>query len=307
MVGPRGDAEDLLLRCAVKVVHAHAAGVIHCRLRSEVPGINGIVPVFPVVEELRKQAVHVGHRSRAQLIIGAACEAKARSVIPILANVFTEENRNVVREIAVGSAGNPRHRLNIIDPAVVVVVAAAQQETKTLFISESPAEGSAELIQGAAAGDGRESAHGGEADIGLLGGFPGHEIHGAPDGIPFLVGGKSFVDFDRIDEVGGNRIKLYVAHAFWRRHMYAVDGDIAEARLRAADLDVLAFAFVALEGNAGHAADGIGNISIRQAGDDFAGEHLHDIVRGNLTIEGFNFAVFAFPSNNDLFADGLDL
>ncbi len=45
--------------------------------------------------------------------------------------------------------------------------------------------------------------------------------------------------------------------------MHAVNRDVAEARLGAADLDVLSFAFVPLEGNAGHAANGIGNIGIR--------------------------------------------
>src|SRR6266436_8908501 len=89
--------------------------------------------------------------------------------------------------------------------------------------------------------------------------------------------------------------------------MHAVDRDVAEARLGAADLDILSIAFVALEGNTGHAADGIRNIGVWKAGDHFRGKYLHDIVCGNFTIERFDFTVFALSANNDLLTNGLDL
>src|SRR3984893_10135222 len=89
--------------------------------------------------------------------------------------------------------------------------------------------------------------------------------------------------------------------------MHAVDGHVAEARLSAANLDVLAFAFIAFERYAGQAADGIGDVGIWQAGDDLGGEDLYDIVGGAFTIERLNLAALAFAANDDLFVDRLEL
>ena len=53
-----------------------------------------------------------------------------------------------------------------------------------------------------------------------------------------------------------------------RRNRDAIDGDIGQARLSAAHLDVDALAFDAIERDRGKAADGVGDVGIGQAGDD---------------------------------------
>jgi len=64
----------------------------------------------------------------------------------------------------------------------------------------------------------------------------------------------------------GYRVQLDVAHGhFWRRHIDTIDGDVAQARLGAANLYIFALPFIPLERNAGQAANRICNICVRQA------------------------------------------
>ena len=89
--------------------------------------------------------------------------------------------------------------------------------------------------------------------------------------------------------------------------MHAVNGHIAQARLGAANLHVLALALVALQGHAGQPANGIGDVGIRQAGDDFGGQHLHNVVGGSFAIERLDLSTLALSANDDLLAYRLDL
>src|SRR6202521_2933694 len=89
--------------------------------------------------------------------------------------------------------------------------------------------------------------------------------------------------------------------------MRAVDGYIAEARFGATNLDVLAFAFVAFQRHTGQAANGIRYIGIRQAGNDFGWQHLHDIGGGAFTIERLDLAALAFSANDYPLTHALDL
>lgn len=75
--------------------------------------------------------------------------------------------------------------------------------------------------------------------------------------------------------------------------MDAVDGDVAEARLGAANLNVLALAFVTLERNAGHTTDCVGDIGVGKALDYFRGQHLENVVRRELAVQGLDFSAFA--------------
>ena len=89
--------------------------------------------------------------------------------------------------------------------------------------------------------------------------------------------------------------------------MHAINGRVAEAWFRAANLHVLAFAFIALQRDAGQPANGIGDVGIRQARDDFGGQHLHDVVSGAFAIERLNLSALAFAANDDLLAYRFDL
>src|SRR5690348_15051901 len=75
--------------------------------------------------------------------------------------------------------------------------------------------------------------------------------------------------------------------------MNSIYGDVAEARLRAANLDVLPFALVALERNAWQPADRVRYIGVRQTGNDIGRQDLNYIVCGALDIERLNFTPFA--------------
>ena len=89
--------------------------------------------------------------------------------------------------------------------------------------------------------------------------------------------------------------------------MQSVDSHVAQAGFGAANLHVFAFALVALEGDTGQPAHGIGNVGVRQAGDDFRRQHLQDIVGGTLAVERLHLAVFALRMHRDFFALGFDL
>src|SRR5215472_2903677 len=134
MVRTCGDAKDLLLRCAVEVVHPHSAvGIGGCGRLERSDG-RSVVPVFAVVVELRKQTTHVGKGRLAQLIIGASREAKARPVVPILAYVLGRKNGLI-------DAVDRQHSwkwFNVLNRAVVMVIAAAQQKPKLFFCSRPP-------------------------------------------------------------------------------------------------------------------------------------------------------------------------
>src|SRR5260370_5621031 len=89
--------------------------------------------------------------------------------------------------------------------------------------------------------------------------------------------------------------------------MHSIDRHVGKAWLGTADLDVLAFAFIALQRNAGHTPQSICNIRIRQARDDFGREHLHDVVGGLFAIERFDLATLAFAANDYLLTHRTDI
>jgi len=54
---------------------------------------------------------------------------------------------------------------------------------------------------------------------------------------------QGLVDFNGLDNVGGNSLKVNLANAaFWGRNIHTVDSGVGEAWLGAADLHVSAFA-----------------------------------------------------------------
>src|SRR5438105_10172745 len=89
--------------------------------------------------------------------------------------------------------------------------------------------------------------------------------------------------------------------------MYTVDGHITEAWLGATNLNVLTFAFIALERDAGQPAHGVGYVGIRQARDDFGRQYLDNIVGRPPNVERLNFAALPFAAHGDDFIPRLHL
>ncbi len=89
--------------------------------------------------------------------------------------------------------------------------------------------------------------------------------------------------------------------------MYAVDRDITQAGFRPANLHVFAFAFVALQGDARQAADGVRDICVWQTGDHFRRKDLDDVLSGALNVDGLGFALHPLSGNQNLVGLGCDL
>ena len=129
---------------------------------------------------------------------------------------------------------------------------------------------------------------------GALAGILGTEVDGAADAVGVLVGGEGLVDLDGLDEVGGYDVQADLANGgLGRGKGDAVDGDVGEAGLGAADLDVDAFALDAVEGDGGQAADGVGDVGVGKAADDLSGENLEDVVGGAGGVDSLSFAMGA--------------
>ena len=127
----------------------------------------------------------------------------------------------------------------------------------------------------------------------------GDQVDRAADAVCILIGLQSLIDFNGLDQIGGNGIQFDLTDAgFGRRNVYAVERHIGQARLCAADLHVFAFAFIALERNARQASNRVGHICIRQAANHFGRKHLQDVVGGALAIDGIRFSVSALGSDD---------
>src|SRR5258708_24543567 len=145
----------------------------------------------------------------------------------------------------------------------------------------------------------------------MLGGAPrpgglGEGFKRTADTVWIHVGLQGLIDFNGFDNVGRNGVQFNLADAgFRRRNSHAVNCQVGEARLSAANLDVFAFTFVTLDGDAGQAAEGISHVRIGQATNHIRGKNLNDVVGGDLAVDGLGFAGSALGSNGNL--EGLRL
>ena len=205
------------------------------------------------------------------------------------------------------AVNNVERRLDVVDPAPVPVVAPANQNAQLLICPEALADRTVDVIGIAAAFDGVMAAVSVQIERRFLLGSLRYQVHRAADGISVLVRRKRLVEFNGIHQVGGNHIQLDLAHiALGRRHAYAIDRYIAQARFQAADLHIFAFALVTLQGDAGHAAQGVGDVGIRQAGDDLDRQDLKNIVGGARAVNRLRFAVDTFRRDQYFFGLGPD-
>ena len=136
----------------------------------------------------------------------------------------------------------------------------------------------------------------------MFGGHLGDQVHRTANPVTFHVGLQCFADLDGLHHVRRNRIELHLADSgLGRWHVYAVDHRIRQARLEAADLNVLPFAFVALKSDAGQPPQGVRHVGVRQAADNFGRNHLHEIVRVSLDVDRLGFAGDARGGHQDRF------
>ncbi len=111
---------------------------------------------------------------------------------------------------------------------------------------------------------------------------------------------QRLVDLDRLDQIRGDRIELHLPDtAFGRRNFYAVDGQVGEPRFRATNLDVLAFALVALQRDPRQTADSVSDIRIRKAGDHLGRQNIENVVGNLLLVDRLGFAVGALGRYDD--------
>src|SRR5213075_742666 len=117
--------------------------------------------------------------------------------------------------------------------------------------SEAATDRAGGLIILASAQSGAVSAHPAGSDCGTLSGGLSDQVDGTTDTVGVHVGLECFVDFNGLDDVGGNGVEFDLTHAGFRgRDVDAINGGVGEAWLGAADLNIFAFALVALDGDA---------------------------------------------------------
>src|SRR5262249_40212753 len=220
-----------------------------------------IYPIFSVIPKVREQPPNIDVGSGAQPVVRAPRKPIAVTVVPVLSYVLAKDHGPDIRLRRRPKIIGSRRRLNVIYASRVVIVSPANDEAESLVWAEAPAICRAKLSQSAPIHYRRVSSGRGKTEKGLVDRGPGNQVDRSADCIPILIGREGLVDRDCLDQVGRDYVQLDVAQVFGWRHIDAVDRHIAQTRLGAANLDVLAFTFVALERHAGQAADSIGDIS----------------------------------------------
>ena len=114
----------------------------------------------------------------------------------------------------------------------------------------------------------------------------GDQVHRAADRVGVHVGGERLRHLDRREHVRRDVVQLHDPVAFLgSRDVYAIDGDVRQAGLGAADLHELPFALVPLERYVGHAARGLRRIAVGKRADLVPRQDGHEVVRDLLAIE----------------------
>src|SRR5205085_8315093 len=195
-----------------------------------------------------------------------------------------------------------RRGFDVIDTSSVPVIAAAEQYAQTLAAAKPLSYGAIELTECAAAHDGRIAPDAVEINRRpLLRGLC-NQIYRSPDRVTILVCGKRLVNFHRFNKVCWNDVQLDLANAgFGRGNIHSIDRYIAEPRFETANLHIFALTLIALQRDAGQTAQSISNIGIRQAGYDFGGKYLKDVLGCPLAVDGFRFAMLASRIHRNLF------
>src|SRR6185436_6018101 len=84
---------------------------------------------------------------------------------------------------------------------------------------------------------------------------------------------------DGTGQVGRNDVQLDVPDpALGRWNVNSVDGEIAQPRVGPANLDILPLALVPLQSYTRKSPDRVGDVGIGEAGYQFGGHHIDDVV-----------------------------
>ena len=105
------------------------------------------------------------------------------------------------------------------------------------------------------------------------------DVHVASDTIGVHVGGKHFGDLDQVHLVHRKDVQAHVPHfPLGRRHLFPVDVKRGQFRGGAPQLDVAAFALVALQGYARDALYGFRSVHVGKFFDLFGNQYVFDMV-----------------------------
>ena len=130
------------------------------------------------------------------------------------------------------------------------------------------------------------SGHAAHGEPSPIKGRAGRDVDGAGNGIGVLTGNETLGDFEVGNDVRWNRVEVDRSCCrIDRNDAHTIDRDRAEFRRTAADIDVAAFALVALDANTRHALQCFGDIRIWETADGICRKHRDGIVRLTLLIE----------------------
>jgi hypothetical protein len=129
------------------------------------------------------------------------------------------------------------------------------------------------------------------------------QVDAAANRITVHVGRDRLGDLDRLQQLGRDNVERNLAkQRIGRRDALAVDHHGIEPRLGAADDDVAALALILGNRDARHALGCFGRVAIRKRPDAIGRNHVGDVGRGLLTIQG---PLFGVPDERCLHADRL--
>ncbi len=295
MMAAKLEATDVLNGPAAKCGEADAAVDATLGQGSGVsPAVDGraVYPIVTVVLEVCIEILQIDVRCVADAVVEGTAETPAVAEVTIVAQVI--------------GAGVGRPGLGVVDTFPIEVVRGTEEKAKFFALEKALSDGAVKLIFRTAAKDGSIATGGLDVDRGDIFGAFGAQVDGAADAIAFHVGLQSFVDLHRLNEVGGDQIELDLTDGLRRGNVDAVEGGVGEARLRAAHFDVFPFTLVPLKGDTGKTADRIGDVSVRETGDNICRQDVNDVVRGKGAIDGSDLTTLPAGVDVDVLGVGSD-
>ena len=202
-------------------------------------------------------------------IVRTTVKAVARAVVAVLADSVVVVERH--------GKGRKRieRRLEVVDAAAVIIEDRVAQQTKPLVRPKALSGGPAERVGAATVHDIGVATVAIQTDRRLLTGFLGAQVDRSADTVAIHIRRERLVHLDGIHHVGRDHIQANLPHRrLGRRDRDAIHGDVGQARLRAAHLNVNALAFDPVERNGWESSDCVAHVRIGQAGDDLGRKHL---------------------------------
>ena len=204
--------------------------------------VDFVIPLVAPVLEIRQHEMQRNRGMLAHLVIQRARSAPAQPVIAVLAQ------RNLV-EIRYGGSIRVEDRvgLNVVNAATVVVILGTPDQAPALGRPEAHSGGCVHFADVTGIQN-RRIAHGCfNTEIRLHTRRFGDEIHRPADAIRILIGGEGLVQLDGLHHVIRDCRQIYLTNRhFGSRNSYTVNRDIGKPRIKSANLNIYAFAFIPL-------------------------------------------------------------